>query len=125
MPGGAGLVGRVGRGDDGEAIGFNPLDNMLYHASGHSGDFDPASNGSRKPVDAWTLLDRITAPTLIVRGELSPNLPREVIDRLRGAIRGAAVAEISGSYHHLLLDNPAEFVRVLDAFLVSVYDAGR
>ena len=87
--------------------------------------FDPASNGSRQPVDAWTLVDRITAPTLIVRGELSPNLPREVIDRLREAIRGAAVAEVSGSYHHLVLDNPAEFVRVLDGFLASVYGAGR
>lgn len=42
--GAATLLTRLGRGDDGEAIGFNPLDNMLYHASGHSGDFDPASN---------------------------------------------------------------------------------
>jgi len=67
--------------------------------------FDPASNGSRQPVDAWTLLDRITAPTLIVRGELSPNLPRDVVDKLRAAIRGAAFAEVPGSYHHLVLDN--------------------
>jgi esterase len=87
--------------------------------------FDPASNGSRQPVDAWTLLDRITAPTLIVRGELSPNLPREVIDRLRGAIRGAAVTEVSGSYHHLVLDNPAEFVRVLERFLAGVFGGAR
>jgi hypothetical protein len=34
--------------------------------------FDPASNAGRQPVDAWTLLDRITAPTLIARGGLSP-----------------------------------------------------
>src|SRR4030095_1650603 len=45
--------------------------------------FDPASNSSRQPVDAWTLLDRITAPTLIVRGELTPHLPREVMDNIR------------------------------------------
>ena len=83
--------------------------------------FDPASNGSRQPVDAWTLLDRITAPTLIVRGELSPNLPRDVVDKLRAAIRGAAFAEVPGSYHHLVLDNPAAFVQTLDAFLADVF----
>src|SRR5262249_57769340 len=37
--------------------------------------FDPASNAERRPVDPWTLLDRITAPTLFARGELSPLLP--------------------------------------------------
>lgn len=86
--------------------------------------FDPASNGSRQPVDAWTLLDRITAPTLIVRGELSPNLPRDTVDRLRAAIRGAAFAEIAGSYHHLVLDNPAGFVQALAAFLANALDGG-
>jgi esterase len=87
--------------------------------------FDPASNGSRQPVDAWGLLDRITAPTLIVRGELSRNLSPEVVGKLRSAIPGAAFAEISGSYHHLVLDNPAGFVRALEAFLVGVFGAGR
>jgi pimeloyl-ACP methyl ester carboxylesterase len=82
--------------------------------------FDPASNGSRQPVDAWTLLDRITAPTLIVRGELSPNLPRDVVDKLRAAIRGAAFAEVPGSYHHLVLDNPAAFVQAVDPFLATL-----
>jgi esterase len=87
--------------------------------------FDPASNGSRQPVDAWGLLDRIIAPTLIVRGELSRNLSPEVVGKLRSAIPGAAFAEISGSYHHLVLDNPAGFVRALEAFLVGVFGAGR
>ena len=87
--------------------------------------FDPASNGLRQPVDAWGLLDRITAPTLIVRGELSRNLSPEVVGKLRSAIPGAAFAEISGSYHHLVLDNPAGFVRALEAFLAGVFGAGR
>jgi len=37
------LVAPLGRGDDGEALGFNPLDGMLYHASGHTGAYDPES----------------------------------------------------------------------------------
>jgi esterase len=79
--------------------------------------FDPASNAGRQPVDAWTLLDRITAPTLIARGELSPVLPRDMADKLRAAIRGATLVEIPASYHHLVLDNPAGFVQELDKFL--------
>jgi len=82
--------------------------------------FDPASNSARRPVDAWTLLDRITAPTLIARGELSPVLPRDMADKLRAAIRAASLVEISASYHHLVLDNPAGFVRELDTFLTSL-----
>jgi len=81
--------------------------------------FDPASNAERHPVDAWTLLDRITAPTLIARGELSPVLPRTMADKLRGAIRGASLVEIPASYHHLILDNPAGFVQELDTFLAA------
>jgi len=82
--------------------------------------FDPASNAERRPVDAWTLLDRITAPTLIARGELSPVLPRDMADKLCAAIRGASLVEIPASYHHLVLDNPAAFARELDRFLVSL-----
>jgi pimeloyl-ACP methyl ester carboxylesterase len=79
--------------------------------------FDPASNAGRQPVDAWTLLDRITAPTLIARGELSPVLPRDMANKLRAAIRGATLVEIPASYHHLVLDNPAGFGQELDKFL--------
>jgi len=79
--------------------------------------FDPASNAERRPVDAWTLLDRITAPTLITRGELSPVLPRDMADKLQASIRGATLVEIPASYHHLVLDNPEAFVRELDKFL--------
>jgi esterase len=82
--------------------------------------FDPASNAERRPVDAWTLLDRITAPTLIARGDLSPVLPRDMADKLRSAIRGASLVEIPASYHHVTLDNPAGFVLELDSFLASL-----
>lgn len=81
--------------------------------------FDPASNSGRRPVDAWTLLDRITAPTLIARGELSPVLPRDMADKLLASIRGATLVEIPASYHHLVLDNPTAFVRELDGFLTA------
>jgi pimeloyl-ACP methyl ester carboxylesterase len=79
--------------------------------------FDPACNGARRPVDAWPLLARVAAPTLIVRGELSPVLPRDLAERLRATIPTATLVEIPGAYHHLVLDEPAAFVRALDAFV--------
>src|SRR4029450_7667120 len=86
--------------------------------------FDPASNGQRQPVDAWRLVDRITAPTLVVRGELSQNFTREMADKLRAAIPAAAYVEIPGAYHHLVLDNPKAFVQAVDPFLTTTLRGG-
>jgi pimeloyl-ACP methyl ester carboxylesterase len=82
--------------------------------------FDPAANGDRHPTDAWPLLPRITAPTLVVRGELSPVLPRAMAEAVVGAVPRARLIEIPGAYHHLVLDRPAAFVAALDAFLREV-----
>ena len=82
--------------------------------------FDPATYAVRKPVDGWTLAGGITAPTLVVRGELSPILPKEMAARLEATIPAARVVEIRGAYHHLVLDRPSEFAAVLDEFLSAV-----
>jgi pimeloyl-ACP methyl ester carboxylesterase len=79
--------------------------------------FDPQCNGARRPVDAWTLLARIESPTLIVRAELSPVLPRDMAERLRAAVHRSTLVEIPGAYHHLTLDRPELFTAALDAFL--------
>lgn len=82
--------------------------------------FDPSANEQRKPTDGWALVDRIVAPTLILRAEFSPGLPREAAERLRGGIRAATLVEIPGSYHHVTLDNPDAVVAALDPFLRSL-----
>jgi len=79
--------------------------------------FDPACYANRKPVDCWPLLPRITAPALIVRGELSPILPPDMAARLRDGIAGAELVEIPGAYHHLTLDAPGPFSEALAAFV--------
>ena len=81
--------------------------------------FDPACYGSRRPVDAWPLLPRVTAPALVVRGERSPVLPREIAERIREVIPKASVVEIAGAYHHLMLDAPAAFNAALGEFLAA------
>jgi pimeloyl-ACP methyl ester carboxylesterase len=79
--------------------------------------FDPATHGNRQPVDAWPLLPRITAPTLIVRGGLSPVLTAEMAERLRASIPRSTLVTIPQAYHHLTLDRPAEFTAELGRFL--------
>jgi pimeloyl-ACP methyl ester carboxylesterase len=79
--------------------------------------FDPACNGRRRPTDGWTLLEGITAPTLLVRGEHSPILPPEMAADMLARLPRARLVEIAGTYHHLVLDAPFAFAKVLDAFL--------
>ena len=62
------------------------------------------------PVDGWPLLPRIAAPTLVVRGERSPILPRPMAERLRAELPDARLVEIRDAYHHLVLDRPDAFV---------------
>jgi len=79
--------------------------------------FDPDSNRTRRPADTWALLERILAPTLIVRGERSPILQRDLAERMRARIARAELEEIPGTHHHLVLDAPEAFVRALDGYL--------
>ena len=79
--------------------------------------FDPQCNGARRPVDGWALLPDIKAPTLLVRGELSPIMPQEMAERMAAAIPNARLVTMLGVYHHLVLDAPDAFSRILDGFL--------
>ena len=79
--------------------------------------FDPACNGERRPVDAWPLLERIKAATLLVRAEHSPVLTRALAQEMVKRIPQVRLAEIPGAYHHLVLDAPEAFTEVLRDFL--------
>ena len=79
--------------------------------------FDPQCNGARNPADGWSLLPQIKAPTLLVRGELSPIMPKEMAERMEAAIPNARLVTMLGVYHHLVLDAPEAFSRILDDFL--------
>ena len=83
--------------------------------------FDPECNGARRPTDAWPLLGRITAPTLLVRGAGSPILPREMAQEMLKRIPGSRLEEIPGAYHHLVLDAPRAFSTVLAHFLAEAW----
>ncbi|MGH2671296.1 MAG: alpha/beta fold hydrolase, partial [bacterium] len=79
--------------------------------------FDPDANRLRSPADSWTLLPRITAPTVVIRAALSPNLPPEHVARIQQLVPRATIAEIPNAYHHVTLDAPELVVTALDGFL--------
>jgi esterase len=93
---------------------------MTRRNGGWAWRFDPATHGDRRPVDAWPLLPRITAPTLIVRGGLSPVLTPEMAERLRTAVPRSTLVTVPEAYHHLTLDRPAEFTAELERFLATI-----
>jgi len=82
--------------------------------------FDPDTSRLRRPTDGWRLLDRITAPTLIMRAARSPVLLPEMLERMRGLIPHAAVVEIPGAYHHATLDAPEAVTVALTDFLETL-----
>jgi pimeloyl-ACP methyl ester carboxylesterase len=86
--------------------------------------FDPACYAARKPVDAWPLLPRVAAPALVVRGEHSPILPRDMAERLAAELPRGRLVQIAGAHHHLVLDRPREFVAALGGFLDELDAAG-
>ena len=67
---------------------------------------------------------RITAPTLVVRGERSPILPRPMAERLRAELPRARLVEIPDAHHHLVLDRPDAFARELRGFLDDLDGSG-
>lgn len=93
---------------------------LMRRDGGWAWRFDPATHGARQPVDAWPLLPRITAPTLITRAALSPVLTQDMAERLRGSVPRASLVTIPGAYHHLTLDRPAEFSAALSTFLATL-----
>ena len=93
---------------------------LMRRDGGWAWRFDPATHGARQPVDAWPLLPRITAPTLITRAALSPVLTQDMAERLRASVPRASLVTIPDAYHHLTLDRPAEFSAALSTFLATL-----
>jgi pimeloyl-ACP methyl ester carboxylesterase len=93
---------------------------LMRRDGGWAWRFDPATHGARQPVDAWPLLPRIAAPTLITRAALSPVLTQDMAERLQSSVPNASLVTIPGAYHHLTLDQPAEFAAALSTFLATL-----
>jgi len=68
-------------------------------------------------VDWWAVVRAITAPTLVLRGEESRVLDRDVAERMVKELPHGRLVEISRAVHTLHEDNPEAVVAALKGFL--------
>lgn len=67
--------------------------------------------------EAWALLPGVMCPALVVRGEGSTVMDRDVWLRVATTVQRGQFAEIKNAWHHLILDDPAGFVSTVTAWL--------
>ena len=68
-------------------------------------------------VDWWAVLRAITPPTLVLRGEHSPILDRDVAERMAKELPNGRFVEIPRAVHTLHEDNPEAVLTALQEFL--------
>lgn len=87
--------------------------------------FDPAIreqriNGTAAPaVDLWPALERITCPTLLVRGTETDLLTPETARQMIATLARGTLAEIERAGHMVFEDNPADFIAAVRNWLAG------
>ena len=81
--------------------------------------WDPGLLTGRRgsPWDHWADLRTITCPTLVVRGEESPVLPRDLAQRMVEALRDGRLVEAPRSGHPVQEDNAPALIAAVREFL--------
>ncbi len=72
---------------------------------------------SQLDLDWWALLRTIATPTLVLRGESSPILDRDVAERMAKELPRGTFIEIPRAVHTLHEDNPEAVLAALGEFL--------
>ena len=72
---------------------------------------------SQLDLDWWALLRTIAPPTLVLRGESSPILDRDVAERMAKELPNGRFVEIPRAVHTLHEDNPEAVLSALGEFL--------
>ncbi len=87
--------------------------------------FDPAIreqriNGTAAPAaDLWPTLERITCPTLLVRGTETDLLTEETARQMVDTLAQGTLAEIERAGHMVFEDNPADFIAAVKGWLAD------
>ena len=82
--------------------------------------FDRESLAHAQPQDLSPVLRTLSCPLLIIRGAQSTVVPADRFAALLASLPAARGIEIPDAHHHVMLDNPPEFERVLRTFLDGV-----
>ena len=81
--------------------------------------FDRQVYAVRESVDGLPHWDNIRIPALLVKGERSARITPEIFAKVQARCPHVEFAEVAGADHHVTLDNPAGFVRAVNAFLAK------
>jgi pimeloyl-ACP methyl ester carboxylesterase len=79
--------------------------------------FDRNVYTQRGSVDGIPCFAKIKVPTLLVKGESSPRISADIYAEVKAVAPQVELAEVAGSDHHVMLDNPAGFIAMVGAFL--------
>ena len=71
----------------------------------------------RERMDSFPYWNQIKIPALLVKGDRSPRITPEVIAEVISRAPQVEVAEVANSDHHVTLDNPVGFIRVMSEFI--------
>lgn len=77
------------------------------------------SDDLRYPLndELWAALAALDCKTMVVRGQASAILSRQVAERMVGTMKDAKLVTVSRAGHALMVDNPEEFERAVLAFI--------
>jgi esterase len=81
--------------------------------------FDRHVYAQRDPIDSMPYWSRIAIPTLLVKSSRSNRISQEILAEVRARCPQVELAEVPHSDHHVFLDNPRGFERVVKAFLAK------
>mgnify|MGYP001563540266 CR=1 FL=1 len=68
----------------------------------------------------WEQLPKISVDAMIMRGEHSTVMPRDVMDKVTALLPRGCGVEIAGAHHHVPLDKPAEFAAAVSAWAADL-----
>lgn len=77
------------------------------------------------PIDPWPFLGGVMCPTLVVRGERSTIMSRDQWLRVTTTVKLGEFAEVKGAFHHLIVDDPPQFVSIVEKWLTTAPGASR
>ncbi len=79
--------------------------------------FDRNVYAQRLSIDGIPCFAKIPVPTLLVKGATSERISAEIYARVQAVAPHVERAEVPGTGHHVMLDNPDGFVEAVNAFL--------
>ena len=81
--------------------------------------FDRNVYATREARDGLPLWEKVRVPSLLVKGGLSQRLTPEIIAGVQKRAPQVELAEVPNADHHITIDNPKGFVKVVREFLAK------